>query len=141
MTLAETTSHHPNDATDELQELDLLSPTFAKLREAYRIAESTSILTDIPLRHTFISSKRHSRVTAEDLAERWLIGLNQARATMHATTQRGLRSALLPLSRRYRADKILNIRRLDDRYLLKGTKQVRTSLFDQSRVHCHLSTT
>ena len=115
--LAEATSRHPTAGDNmEPQELDTLSPTFAQLRETQRIADSTSILSDVPSRRTFISSKRHSRVTAEDLAERWLIGLNQARATMHATTQRGLRSAILPLSRRYRADKILNIRRLDDRF-------------------------
>ena len=45
-----------------------------------------------------------------------MIGLNQARATILATTQRGIRSAILPLSRRYHADRILNLRRLEDHF-------------------------
>ena len=81
-----------------------------------RLSESTSLQDDIPTRRTFISSKRHPKITAEDLSERWMIGLNQVRATILATTQRGIRSAILPLSRRYRADRILNLRRLEDHF-------------------------
>ena len=72
-----------------------------------RLIESTSLQEDIPAKRTFLSTKRHTRITPEDLCERWSIGLNQARATIMATTQRGVRSAIL---------RIRNVRRLDDHF-------------------------
>ena len=61
---------------------------------------------------TFISSERHSNTTAEDLSERWSISVAQAAMTLKATTQRLKRSALMPLSRRYRADRMFGVKRL-----------------------------
>ncbi len=61
---------------------------------------------DVPLPRTFASGKRHSDVTAQELSERWFIGLSQARETIKVTTQNHTRSAILPLSRRYRADRV-----------------------------------
>ena len=46
----------------------------------------------------------------------WCIGPNRARATLMATTRRGVRSALLPISRRYRSDKMYNIKQLDGKF-------------------------
>ena len=59
---------------------------------------------ELPTTPTFQSKSRHSLVTPEDLSKRWLIGLKRAKDTIQNTTQRILRSALLPLARRYRAD-------------------------------------
>ena len=59
---------------------------------------------ELPTTPAFQSKSRHSSVTPEDLSERWLIGLKRAKDTIQNTTQRILRSALLPLARRYRAD-------------------------------------
>jgi hypothetical protein len=61
---------------------------------------------DVPLPRTFTSDKRHSGVSAKDLSERWFIGLSQAQETIKVTTQNCTRSAVLPLSRRYRADRV-----------------------------------
>ncbi len=61
---------------------------------------------DVPLPKTFAKSKRHANVTAQELSERWLIGLTQAHETIKVTTQNCIRSAVLPLSRRYRADRV-----------------------------------
>ena len=61
---------------------------------------------DVPTRRTFISKERHLGVSAEEISDRWGIGLMQAANTVKVTTQRGTRSALLPLSRRYRADRV-----------------------------------
>ena len=61
---------------------------------------------DVPLPRTFASGKRHSDVTAQELSERWFIGLSQAHDTIKVTTQNHVRSAVLPLSRRYRADRV-----------------------------------
>jgi hypothetical protein len=51
-------------------------------------------------------------VTPEQLVDRWMIRLETARQTLKRTTQRFLRSALLPLSRRYKADRIYQTPRL-----------------------------
>jgi hypothetical protein len=65
-----------------------------------------SMPTDVPLRRTFISDERHTAVSAAELSERWCIGLAQATNTIKVTTQHGVRSAILPLSRRYKADHV-----------------------------------
>jgi hypothetical protein len=62
--------------------------------------------------NTFVSQKRHSQVSPEQLMERWNIGLSQARKTLQVTTQKGVQSAILPLSRRYRTDRMFNQRKL-----------------------------
>ncbi len=61
---------------------------------------------DVPIPKTFVTTKRHTMVTAQELSERWFIGLTQAHETIRVTTQNVTRSAVLPLSRRYRADRI-----------------------------------
>ena len=61
---------------------------------------------ELPTTPTFQSKSRHSSVTPEDLSERWFIGLKLPKDTIRSTTQRILRSALLPLARRYRADRM-----------------------------------
>mmetsp|Transcript_5914 Transcript_5914/g.9071 ORF Transcript_5914/g.9071 Transcript_5914/m.9071 type:complete len:144 (-) Transcript_5914:1790-2221(-) len=61
---------------------------------------------------TFLLSKRHSNTTPEDLREAWNIRVDQARMTLEATTQHHLRSAIMPLSRRYRMDRMYKQKRL-----------------------------
>ena len=61
-------------------------------------------LTDVPTPSTFQSQSRHSDVSPQELSERWGISLKAATNTLRKTTQRFLRSAVLPLSRRYRTD-------------------------------------
>jgi len=51
-----------------------------------------------------LSMDRHSKITAEELSRKWNIGLKTAEATMKCTTQRGVRTATRPLSRRVRVD-------------------------------------
>eukprot|EP00980_Cylindrotheca_fusiformis_P021607 scaffold8458_cov76-Cylindrotheca_fusiformis.AAC.3 len=50
------------------------------------------------------SDSRNSVITAERLAQQFNIGLETARNTLKVTTQKGLRSAVHPISRRYRTD-------------------------------------
>ena len=64
---------------------------------------STVVVSDVPTPNTFVSGDRKSDVTPQSLAERWLIGLDTAKKTLEKTTQRLVRSAILPLSRRYKA--------------------------------------
>ena len=51
-------------------------------------------------------------MSASDLSERWFIGLKQATQTIKSTSQQLLRSAILPLARRYRADRMYERPRL-----------------------------
>ena len=62
--------------------------------------------TDAPLPPTFQSSERHSDVSPKSLSEKWCISLETARKTLCKTTQSFQRSAVLPLGRRYRADRM-----------------------------------
>ena len=60
------------------------------------------------------SATRHSVVTPELLSRQWSIGLDTARQTLRATTQNGIRTAIHPITRRYRVDHLhLHRRRLN----------------------------
>jgi hypothetical protein len=87
---------------------------------------------DVPKLKTFVSGKRHLSVSPEDLSERWNIGLRQARDTFHVTTQKYVRSAILPLSRRYRSDRHFYRKHLNEEFaaeplLCCGTQVEETS--------------
>jgi hypothetical protein len=95
----------PNDVELGLAQISSVY-SFAEMVEAignHRIVAATN---------TFVSQKRHSQVSPEQLSERWNIGLSQAKKTLQVTTQKGVRSAILPLSRRYRTDRMFNQRKL-----------------------------
>ena len=68
---------------------------FNEMGENLRICRQIS-LVDVEARKTFISKERHPAVSSENLSEIWNIGLNQAKQTLKVTTQRGVRSAILP---------------------------------------------
>ena len=70
------------------------------------------VIEDSEPPRTFLSSDRHSSMTPEDLSERWGLSLKQAELTLKASTQKLTRSALMPLSRRYRADRMFEILRI-----------------------------
>ena len=55
-------------------------------------------------------------MSPEALSERWQIGLVQAKETLKRTTQRLVRSAIMPLSRRYHADRQFQTKRLDGKW-------------------------
>ena len=71
---------------------------------------------DVPSRRTFVSTDRHKKATIDQIADKWCIGPIKARNTIRVTTQRGTRSAILPISRRYRADRYLNEKRLNSKF-------------------------
>ena len=62
--------------------------------------------SDIIPPSTFASSDRHSDVSPRELSDRWGISLQTASETLRNTTQQFLRSAVLPLGRRYRTDRM-----------------------------------
>ena len=64
-----------------------------------------------------ISNKRHHGTDANLLSKKWGIGLQKARDTIAKTTQLNVRSALLPLTRRYRTDLLSQrLKRLSARF-------------------------
>ena len=67
---------------------------------------------DVIAAHTFESKERHKYVKPQELSERWCIGLGQATETLKCTTQRIFWLAVMPLARRYRADKMYEKPRL-----------------------------
>ena len=67
---------------------------------------------DVIAAHTFESKERHTSVTPQDLSECWCIGLWQATETLKRTTQRIVRSAVMPLARKYQANKMYEKPRL-----------------------------
>eukprot|EP01082_Thalassiosira_pseudonana_P014053 g12645.t1 g12645 contig6:2342448-2343665(-) len=59
------------------------------------------------------SEKRHSEITPERVSRLFGIGLNKAHQLLRVTTQRGVRMAVNPITRRYRVDHLdLNLNRL-----------------------------
>ena len=73
-------------------------------------------LEDLTTRQTYTSTERHIKPSTEVLADHFAIGLHRAKETLKATLQRGTRSAILPISRRYRADRQYGIKRLNGKF-------------------------
>jgi hypothetical protein len=87
-----------------------LDPTAATCGDEIRDATSS----DTRVTGAAYSSTRHSRVTPENLSRLWKVGLETAQKTLRATTQDGIRTALHPITRRYRVDHLhLHRRRLN----------------------------
>ena len=109
---------YSDNSTDEsvLQSINPALVEFgAKLKR--KISEITTPANDeIPSRRTFVSHARHFKESAELIDELWCIGINISQATLGATTQRGIKSAILPLARRYRADRVFSMRWLNARF-------------------------
>ena len=67
--------------------------------------------------HDVISNKRHHGTDANLLSRKWGIGIKKAKDTIARTSQMNIRSALLPLTRRYRTDLLSQrLRRLSARF-------------------------
>ena len=63
------------------------------------------------------TDKRHHGISADLLARKWGIGIDKATLILQFTTQNTVRSALKPLTRRYRTDLLLQrLRRLNCRF-------------------------
>jgi hypothetical protein len=86
---------------------------------------------DIQAPYTFLSSDRHSNTTPEDLSERWGLSVAQAALTLKATTRHLLRSALMPLARRYRADRMFQPNRLQGTWATDTMDMRSTSIHNE----------
>ena len=90
-------------------------------------------------RRTFVSTDMHTTVTAEAIAENFLIVPDRAEQTLMATTQRGTRSAILLIARRYRADRMYDLPRLNTKFatstLYADKKLIRSNIGSQIYSH------
>ena len=76
-----------------------------------------------------ITTDRHSSVSPENLSKKWMIGLESARRTLRVTTQQGIRTAINPITRRYRVDNLaLHRHRLNTRFYTDTLFSQTTSL-------------
>ena len=66
----------------------------------------------VSMPRTILSENRHCSTTAEDLSERWGLSISQAALTLKGMTQNLIRSAIMPLARRYRAYWMFHIHRI-----------------------------
>ena len=111
-----------------------------------KISEETNVFTPTNVQ----SSQLHLTVDASSLSDRWGISVAQAALTLKSTTQKYVRSALLPLARRYRVDrmfgqKMFNARMYTDSmdvivasihgniYVQVFATKITSSMFTQSR--------
>ena len=60
---------------------------------------------------TTITENRHHGVSPELLAQKWGVDVDKISNTLKRTTQNSIRSAILPLTRRYRTDFISQLLR------------------------------
>jgi hypothetical protein len=81
-----------------------------------KVCVATYLPQDCDRKFAAIGSKtRHSQVTAEELAKKWRVGIDTARQMLKVTTQLGVRTAVHPLTRRYRTDHFtLRYKRLNE---------------------------
>ena len=104
-------------------------PGLQRISSMFNMSEMAESLTqqrrisviDVEERKTFASKERNPVIAKETLSERWNIGLVQAQQTLQVTTQRGVRSAILPLIRRYRTDRMYNAKKLRDQKFYTDT--------------------
>ena len=62
---------------------------------------------DVLLAKTFVSKDRYLMMSVLSISDRWFNGIDNAAQTYKVTTQKGARSAILSVSRRYRTDVVL----------------------------------
>ena len=103
-------SRHLILAVDTLLQHTIYDPIMvASLMSSHiQVAEvaTPSALQDVPSAQMFQSKERHSTVTPLDLSKRWYIGLGQVTQMLKVTTRWLMLSAILPLTWRYRLDRM-----------------------------------
>ena len=83
----------------------------AKVQDTTRITDLKEDVFEVrrqyvPSQRTFTSKERHSDVNPFNPIKIWQIGLGAATKTPKATTHRMLRSAIMPILRRYMVDRM-----------------------------------
>ena len=71
-----------------------------------RIISAINITTDPIMAQEVLSTARHSKHTVEHISNLFTVGIEKAKEILLTTTQKGVRQAVQPLTRRYRVDHI-----------------------------------
>lgn len=106
------TNHLGFDYPDEelggntIFDLGLFSSRVISSATVSNIFADSEVLTDVTTPPSFTLGNCHTDVSPQDLAERWLISLAQATKILRKNTQKFIRSAILPLTQRYQADRM-----------------------------------
>ena len=87
--------YNPRDFTERLISAVNIATAYRDDIDAQKEARKLS---------SIISNDRHSAATPEDLARLWNIGLQTAKDMVRVTTQKGIRTAIHPMTRRVRVD-------------------------------------
>ncbi len=83
-----------------------------------------------------VTEKRHTPVNAEELSQKFAIGLDTAKRTLQVTTQRGIRHAIHPIHRRYRVDHLhLHVNRLKGPWFMDSLVARHKSLHGNRYLH------
>ena len=110
------TPREPQVASDK-KEYDILMASCSSIYSdpslMQRLVSSVRVASPLDSETRNVSSlsinERHANITAEELSRKLFCGIETAQQTLKVTTQRGIRHAVHPLSRRYRTD-IMQIR-------------------------------
>eukprot|EP00957_Ditylum_brightwellii_P132013 10065712-Ditylum_brightwellii.AAC.1 len=81
---------------------------------------------------TFQSTDWHTDVSPEDLSKQWHISVNWAMKMLRKTTQKFLRSAILPLPRRYHMDQVFTRKTLQGQWAA-DTMDIRCKSLDGNK--------
>ena len=75
----------------------------------------------------------------DTLSEVWGIGPLREKATIDSTTRNGIRSAILPLRRRYRSDRMYNVKRLKGKFATDTLYSKTSSMFGKkyAQIYSH----
>ena len=73
--------YEDNDKDDNIRGYRRRLIGSVKATSAFKVNVSEIALDNFPTPCTFVSKERHSEVTANELSERWLVGLAQSTAT------------------------------------------------------------
>ena len=98
-----------NDEEDDIRGYQKRLLAIVKFTSAAKAKISAIALGDVPTPRTLVSKEKNLVVTATKLSEQWLIGLAQAIATLKSTTQKIVRSAVLPLGKRYKSGRLYHL--------------------------------
>lgn len=91
-----------------------ISPCLATDEFESQINQTVKISTGSMCISSMDSEQRHHTPSPESISQKWGCGIDTAKRTLEATTQDFVRSAILPLSRRYRTDLLQqDLRRLN----------------------------
>ena len=104
------------DPTSDDAILHSIEPSLIQLQERAISMVEKHDHDDIPSQRSFTSKERHQKISSQRLAELWGIGPKRAADTIKATTQRSVRSAILPISRRYQADRMYRMKQLNGKF-------------------------